>query len=147
MTAIPETFQYSQQSATPELILVVIALAALAFVAIAFAHKLRDDDGGVSTERVSFSLIGSILCFITAWFGLVVDVQTGFQTHALYQLSILSIFFVLLGIIMFTNFIYCLVAPEIIKPDVKQYKMNVDSKVKAEGKEREPKEKEESDEE
>jgi hypothetical protein len=140
MTAIPETFLYSTSSSTPEWILVVIAIAAISFVAIAFAHKLRDDDGSVSTERVAFSLIGSILCFITAWFGLVVDVQTGFQTHALYQLSILSIFFVLLGIIMFANFIYCLVAPELIQPDIKQYAMNVDSRVKAEGRNKESQE-------
>ena len=133
MTAIPETFQYSTQGATPEFVLVVLAIASFIFVAIAFAHKLRSDDGSISTERVAFSLIGSILCFVTAYSSLVIDVLTGFQTHILHQPVILSILFVLLGIILFANFIYSLVAPEIIAPNTKQYSLGFDSKVRAEG--------------
>lgn len=132
MTAIPETFQYSNQGATPELILVVLAIASFIFVAIAFAHKLRDDDGSISTERVAFSLIGSILCFLTAYSSLVVDVLTGFQTHILHQPVILSILFVIIGIILFANFIYSILAPEAISPNKKQYNVGIDSKVRSE---------------
>ena len=132
MTAISETFQYSTQGATPELVLIVLSIASFVFIAIAFAHKLRDDDGSISTERVVFSLIGSILCFITAYSSLVVDVLTGFQTHILHQPTVLSILFVLLGMILFVNFIYSIVAPEMVAPNTKQYSLGFDSKVRAE---------------
>jgi hypothetical protein len=134
MSGIAETFTYSTSSGTPEIVWVVLALAAATFFIIAFAHKLRDETGDVSTTRVAFSLFGSVFCGLTAYFSLVIDVNTGAQTHALYQTPVVAILFAILSVILFANFIYSIMAPDIIKPERNDYKSPVDGHVRAEGK-------------
>lgn len=138
MAAITPTFQYSTMSATPEFILLVLGVAAFAFLILAFIHNLRDDNGDVSPTRIIFSLIGVLICAFAAFMSLVVDVNTGYQTHVLYQPVLITILFVIMSILLFANFIYSMVAPEITTPHEEDYKRDLDSKSSAEkaGKER-----------
>ena len=134
MTAVVESFQYSTQGATPEMVFLVFAIVGFVFFILSFAHKLRDEDGSVSPTRIVFSLIGGIICAFVAWLGLVVDVNTGLQTHALYTNAMISILFVILGGILFANFVYSIVIPEFIEPSKDDYKAPIDAGTKAEGK-------------
>jgi small-conductance mechanosensitive channel len=134
LTAVVETFQYNTQGATPEIVWVIVALIAFAFFILAFSRKLRDEDGSVSTTRVMLSLFGGIICAISAYLSLVIDVNTGFQTHALFQGAVIAILFVCMSIILFANFVYSIIAPEIIEPDKNDYKSPIDGKTRAEGK-------------
>ena len=119
---VSETFTYATSSGTPEIVWMVLALAAVAFFIIAFVHKLRDENGDVSTTRVAFSLFGSVICGIVAYHSLIIDVNTGSQTHALYQTPVIAILFAILSIILFANFIYSITAPDMMKPDRRDYK-------------------------
>lgn len=119
--AVAETFTYSTINSTPELVWMIMALVAVAFFIIAFSHKLRDEDGSISTVRVAFSLFGSVICGIVAYLSLVIDVNTGSQTHALYQSPVIAIIFVIFSIILFANFVYSIIAPEMIKPSKDDY--------------------------
>jgi hypothetical protein len=134
LTAVAETFQYNTQGATPELVWIIIALVAFAFFILAFSHRMRDEDGSISTTRVMLSLFGGIVCAITAYLSLVVDVNTGLQTHALFQGAILGILFACMSVILFANFVYSIMAPEMIQPDKRDYKSPVDGQTRAEGK-------------
>ncbi len=119
--AVSETFTYATINSTPELVWMIMALVAVAFFIIAFSHKLRDEDGSISTVRVAFSLFGSVICAIVAYLSLVIDVNTGSQTHALYQSPVIAIIFVIFSIILFANFVYSIIAPEMIKPSKDDY--------------------------
>ena len=132
--AVAETFTYATMNGTPELIWVLVALTAVAFFIIAFSHKLRDEDGSISTVRVAFSLFGSVFCGVVAYLSLVIDVNTGSQTHALYQSPVIAIVFVILGVILFVNFVYSIIAPEMIRPSKDDYRSPINSEVRAEGK-------------
>ena len=134
MTAVAETFTYSSFNGTPELVWVILALAAVSFFIIAFAHKLREENGEISTTRVAFSLFGSVFCGIVAYFSQVIDVNTGSQTHALYQTTPIAILFAILSVILFANFVYSIMAPDMLQPDKRDYKSPVDGHVRAEGK-------------
>jgi len=124
--AVAETFTYSTTNSTPEAVWMLMALIAVSFFIIAFSHKLRDEDGSISTVRVAFSLFGSVICGIVAYLSLVIDVNTGSQTHALYQSPVVAIVFVIFSIILFANFVYSIIAPEMIKPSKDDYHMRPD---------------------
>lgn len=121
--AVAETFTYSTMNSTPEFVWMIMALVAVAFFILAFSHKLRDEDGSISTVRVAFSLFGSVICGIVAYLSLVIDVNTGSQTHALYQSPVVAIIFVIFSITLFANFVYSIIAPEMIKPSKDDYYM------------------------
>jgi uncharacterized protein YacL len=117
-------------NSTPELVWMLMALAAVAFFILAFSHKLRDQDGSISTVRVAFSLFGSVICGIVAYLSLVIDVNTGSQTHALYQSPVIAIIFVIFSITLFANFIYSIIAPETLKPSKDDYHMKPEEEQK-----------------
>jgi hypothetical protein len=71
---------------------------------------------------VMLSLFGSVISCIAAYLSLVVDVNTGFQTHVLFQGAVIAILFVCMSIILFANFVYSRMAPEMIQPDKDDYK-------------------------
>lgn len=107
-----------------------MALTAVAFFILAFSHKLRDEDGSISTVRVAFSLFGSVICGIVAYLSLVIDVNTGSQTHALYQSPVIAIIFVIFSITLFANFVYSIIAPEMIKPSKDDYHIKPEAGLK-----------------
>lgn len=128
--AVAETFTYSTMNSTPELVWMLMALVAVVFFIIAFSHKLRDEDGSISTTRVAFSLFGSVICGIVAYLSLIIDVNTGSQTHALYQSPVIAIIFAIFSITLFANFVYSILAPETLNPSKDDYHIRPEEKRK-----------------
>ena len=130
--AITEVFTYATINGTPEVVWLILALASVALFICAFSIRMRDESGDVSPTRIIFSIFGVVVCSVSAYASLVIDVTTGQQTHALYQGYLMVIIFVILGGILFANFIYSIIAPEITTPDKKDYSAPIDAKTKAE---------------
>jgi hypothetical protein len=118
-----ESYAYSPSKATPLSGWIVVVLTALALFACAFLFRLRNEDGEISKERIIFSIVASVVCGIAAYLSLEVIIPSGgLATSVVYQLPVISILFVILSIIAFANFIYCIMQKDMVQPEKKDYK-------------------------
>lgn len=122
-----ESYAYSPSGATPLSQWIVVALTAIALFVCAFYFRLRNEDGEISKERIIFSIVSSVACGIAAYLSLEIIVPSGgVATSVVYQIPVISILFVILSILAFANFIYCIMQKDMVQPDKKDYKNNQD---------------------
>lgn len=108
-----ETYQYSQNSATPYPFWAIFAIAGIILFILAFYKKLRDEKGGINKERVVLSLLGGIVNIFAAYLTLVVDIPND-GNHVLYEGGGMIVMLVIMGLLCFAGFVYAIVSPEII---------------------------------
>lgn len=123
ITNYNESYAYSPSSATPLSQWVVIALTAIGLFVCAFYFKMRNEDGEISKERIIFSIVSSVVCGIAAYLSLEIIIPSGgTATSVVYQMPVISILFIILSILAFANFIYCIMQKDMVQPDKKDYK-------------------------
>jgi len=113
-------YTYATSGATPIYMWIVFALAAIVLMVCAFSQKMRQEDGSINTERIVFSLFGGVLNIFVAYLSLVVDVPTGSAAHTLYNGGGVPAIFVVFGLLCFINFVYSIMAPEMLEANKKE---------------------------
>lgn len=113
-------YTYATSGATPVYMWAVLALAAIVIMICAFSQRMRQENGSLNTERIVFSLFGGVLNIFVAYLSLVVDVPTGSSAHTLYNGGGIPVIFVIFGLLCFTNFVYSIMAPEVLEVDKKE---------------------------
>lgn len=154
-----QTFINPQQAATPEIVWIIIAAAALLFLYACLKEPIRND-GEVNPNRVAFSLVALVLCAYTAFSSLTIDVIDGVaggafgfmntsgvgpslttqdfhhlyasSIHSLYNQPGVSIIFIVFSFIALANLIYVITRQDIILPD-NEVRGQKGFKTKAEG--------------
>ena len=142
---INQSYTFANGGGTPDIVWVVLALAAFAFLVLAFYYRLRDETGAVNTSRVMYSLLGTVVAGAAAWASLVIDVINGTSTatianftvsisqHTLYEMPGVAVLFVLVGLVCLANLVYTLVQPELLVPERDELRgKSQDAEVKAE---------------
>ena len=120
-----ENYAYSPSSATPLSAWIVVAITAVALFMLAFYFKLRDENGEISKERIIFSIASTTISGITAYLSLEIIIPSGgLATSVVYQEPVIAVLFTMTSIISFANLIYCVMQPDILKPDNKDYRNN-----------------------
>lgn len=143
---VNSTYAINTSSYTPFALWAAVAIMAGVFVILSFAYKLRGMDGVVSSERVAYSLMASIVSGVAAWLSLTIAIPSSVaenivgdqliivQNYTVYsQLEIVGLF-VIFSLIAFGNLIYTLLQPEVLKPDEGELRGGLlgDTKVRAE---------------
>ena len=126
-----ESFAYSPSNATPTSVWFIFVFGALLFFAGGFLFKLRYADGRLSSERIIFSLLSTVVCFTAAVASLEIITPSGVATNIVYQQPAITILFALLTIISFANFVYSAMKSDVVVPE-NDYTVDIDAKVKAE---------------
>jgi hypothetical protein len=144
-TTINTTYTFSPGGATPDLFWIVFAVASFCLLTICLVLPLRLPDRTVNPARIAISALSVIVSGMTAGLSLVVDINSGVgaagalnqsvivNMHTLYQGYAIPVVFVVFGLLAFANLIYCLLQPEMVKPDIGEYgRSDLDAKVRAE---------------
>ena len=119
-----ESYAYSPSSATPLSGWIVVAITAISLFVLAFYFKLRDENGEISKERIIFSIVSTAVSGIAAYLSLEIIIPSGTAISVVYQEPVIAILFAITSIISFANLVYCIMQPEVLKPDNKDYKNN-----------------------
>jgi hypothetical protein len=119
-----ESYAYSPSSATPLSGWIVVAITAISLFVLAFYFKLRDENGEISKERIIFSIVSTAVSGIAAYLSLEIIIPSGTAISVVYQEPVIAILFAITSIISFANLVYCIMQPEVLKPDNNDYKNN-----------------------
>jgi hypothetical protein len=146
---VNSTYSISSQPYTPFPLWVAVAGAAIIFLVLCFAYKLRGIDGRVSSERIAYSLIAGIVNGTAAWLSVQIAIPSSVaemsgtssglvvvQNYTVYSQAEIVILFIIFSMIAFANFVYTFMQPELLVPEKDEMRgKDQDAKVKAEEKE------------